>query len=862
MKKYADRFSIAAGFLIAGLIFFSKWLYYDGISYTIPGYFSAMKQAGGIMAFAAAANNITLEEAATSALTANAYPACAFLFLPLAAGVFLVLRSVLLLFHKKTWKLSVIVCWLGFIYLASSLVFFFYMPTTGYWLSTFLVLLDSLGGRYIVDRAEIHRRARELKQKEAAEKADKKRRMHFPGRYPREFYDVIWANFRSNFKSYTLFIFSGTMSAALLFILFGMQTFLGSLHKKVDFLMGDRFLAVMKEFIPIVIVVSVMLLALIISNYIKTRMGNYGTFISLGIRKKTLWLIIALEYSTCILVSAAAGLAVGLIGLPALKALFIHTADVSSAVALDYGKVALTTLIVYLLLVGLSTLINYHLFEHVDISASLVKSVEKEPLPRHLLIPGILLGAILMIRSAGRFQTGRWGEQTSLILWFLLGCLLLVYCGGSRLIRWYLKKPSRYLKNLLEILPLRYRFRTNAKYFVLLLAVHIFAFAVFIPRLSASVISEPEKELVPYDFVCLAHEEDDAFFQELETNYAVQMQDYDMVRLNTILGEPYSWRQFFTPSMTGMVSPPGQHIGISESVYLQMKKALGIKDVKPLGLKNQEIHIVYQQDTSQQAHPLDWYLNSGMPRLKAGAYTGYTYGSMDELFPPYEIKSQEKCILTGMFLGGDQENVVVFPDGYFDTLRQKVHRELAEADTPTHLITIQTDNAHDQQVEDRLKEFASKHETDSCLDPKILPVYDKNTLLPDITAEFFLKEAAFTVVILILLAAGLFIFYLKYSLDTEELRDRNRFLEYTGMREKDRIRLIRTEMSLHASGSLIAALILSAFFFVLTPVIRHFSGAQILSYSLVLLLQCALYLLLHALVMYFLERHFIREILN
>ena len=104
--------------------------------------------------------------------------------------------------------------------------------------------------------------------------------------------------------------------------------------------------------------------------------------------------------------------------------------------------------------------------------------------------------------------------------------------------------------------------------------------------------------------------------------------------------------------------------------------------------------------------------------------------------------------------------------------------------------------------------------------------------------------------------------YLKYSLDTEELRDRNQFLECTGMREKDRIRLIRTEMSLHASGSLIAGLFLSAFFFVLTPVIRHFSGAQILSYSLVFLLQTALYLLLHALVMYFLERHFIREILN
>ena len=37
MKKYAERFSIVTGFLIAGLIFLSKWLYYDGISYTILG---------------------------------------------------------------------------------------------------------------------------------------------------------------------------------------------------------------------------------------------------------------------------------------------------------------------------------------------------------------------------------------------------------------------------------------------------------------------------------------------------------------------------------------------------------------------------------------------------------------------------------------------------------------------------------------------------------------------------------------------------------------------------------------------------------------------------------------------------------
>lgn len=860
MKKLAPKFSLFTGIVIPLLVLFTKWLYYAGTSYTVLGYLRAVGKYKSVINFIAATNHITVEKISSDAGYFNVLPSYGCLFLVPLTALLLLLRSLLLLFHKKTDRLSLVIYCIGALYLSASLVFFSYAPSPTMLLSCALLLADFLIAGYFAQRDEILRKARELKRIEKAAKADKKRRMLFPGKYSREFFQVIWCNFKSHFKSYLLFILAGTTTAALLCCLLGTQFFLGSLHEKAGFVSKTGLTGIMGEFIPALLFVSVLLLVLIISNYIKTRMVNYGTFIGLGIRRKTLWLIIGMEYAVCILISAAAGLLIGCFILSFLKILFLQTAPGAMTAAMPYAITVLAAFLVYLLVVGLATLINYHLFEGVDISASLHKSVEKEPFPRHFRYPAAVLGCYLIISPIVFFWFGNAGEGASKVLKLLLGCLLILYFPLSMALTRYLKNPRRFLKKLLEVLPWKYRFRTTVKYFFILFALHVLAFSIFIPRLSTNLIVQPAKDLVPYDFVCMAHENDRSYFQELEKQYGAEMKEYKMVRLNTILGEPYSLKQVFTSDTSGMLWPPGQHVGISESTYIKLKTALGLNHTEPPKLRGREIHIVYQQDAAQKSHPLDWNPYSSLPHLKAGSYTAYNYGNIDQLFPAYHIKSQEAAILTGMFHGGAKEDIVVFGDKYFNSLYHSVTAQSAGPASPTRLITMEAPHGKYGAIQNALEKFAEKHAQDSNIDQSILPFYSKTATISAISGERFLETAAFSAVIILLLFTGLFIFYLKFTLEEADLRKQYEFLEYTGMRKKERIHLLLRQMSAFSLWPLVSGIAISAPFFTAIPVIRDFKGTQTLSFYFVFLLLLALYLLVHSFVMNFLERHFIKSI--
>lgn len=865
MKRFAKYFSILTGFLIFFFVFFCNWFNYAGTSYTLISFFSTVSDYENVMGFAGGVTNLSLDAISADPLLYNIAPAYFFLFFPFVAAIFLLLRSFLLLstrFGKVVHFLTLSAYWVGFIYLAAALVFLSYSPCIALVISVIMLLFDFLLSLYSEQRAELVRRAVALKLAEERARAEKRKRMHFPGKYTKEFYQVVFANFRSNFTSYSLFILAASVSSALLYTLFGMYSFITSIHTKGSFLLGDRILSIMKDFLPMLLFISLMLFVLILSNYIRTRMKNYGLFVSLGIRKKTLCFIIAQEYLFCILFSGALGLFLGNIILALVRSMFHFTAVFSASTTVNYSAVFIASMSVYLILVGLATLVNYHLFEGIDISASMVSSVKSEPFPKHLLYPCMLYGLWLIIRTFGRFFCGGWGEETSLLIWLLTGLFLLLFFGGSKLIQRYLKNETRLLPSLLKILPLRYRFRTNIKYLILLLIIQLFAFAAFLPRLTGCLIAEPEKLLFPYDFVCMTHESDSAFFEQLQDSFEIECQQIPMVRINSMLNEPYSWKQFFNPSTSGMVQPPGQHIGISESSYQQLKTAAGIQDTWTPQLKDDEIHIVFQQDSSWQSHPLDWSQNSIRPRLSAGMYGPYNYGNMDEEIPLYHVKSQEAKILTGMFQGGSQENIVVFSDDYFKQLYTAVSSNLTQEPTPTELRLIQSNAKDFTEVKNRLDKFSEEHIPDTYLNPLIRPYYDRASALADATTERFLKETSYTALLLLLLLGSLFTFYLKFSLELDSLADADTFFQYLGMRKKDRLKKVQLEMNLHGIGSWAAALIIALPFILFIPVSRHFSSAQCIRYFLVLSLLTGIYLLLYQAGLFFLKRHFIHNIIH
>lgn len=58
--------------------------------------------------------------------------------------------------------------------------------------------------------------AKESSRKEKAEKEEERRRLSFPGKYTKLFYQIVWKNFQYDWQDYRLFLLCGTIVTALI----------------------------------------------------------------------------------------------------------------------------------------------------------------------------------------------------------------------------------------------------------------------------------------------------------------------------------------------------------------------------------------------------------------------------------------------------------------------------------------------------------------------------------------------------------------------------------------------------------------------------------------------------------------------
>ena len=116
----------------------------------------------------------------------------------------------------------------------------------------------------------------------------------------------------------------------------------------------------------------------------------------------------------------------------------------------------------------------------------------------------------------------------------------------------------------------------------------------------------------------------------------------------------------------------GQNIGISESSYRKLKKAVGEKPKKHLNLdKNgKKIYVVYQQDQGTKAKPIDHYQLMIHPNLHNGQpLFGFDTMEHQTYYPVRTITGSETSSLIGAFKQGKYENLIVFADAYFDKIK-------------------------------------------------------------------------------------------------------------------------------------------------------------------------------------------------
>ena len=116
----------------------------------------------------------------------------------------------------------------------------------------------------------------EYEKKEKLEKAERKRRLYFPGKYSRLFFVVIWKNFVGNLKEYSVLLTCNGLVFAFVVAGFGMQSLIkaGDMSYRAGYPAGAG--EILFRGLVELGLVGLMMLVLLLLYYLRKRLPEYG----------------------------------------------------------------------------------------------------------------------------------------------------------------------------------------------------------------------------------------------------------------------------------------------------------------------------------------------------------------------------------------------------------------------------------------------------------------------------------------------------------------------------------------------------------------------------------------------------------
>lgn len=382
----------------------------------------------------------------------------------------------------------------------------------------------------------------------------------------------------------------------------------------------------------------------------------------------------------------------------------------------------------------------------------------------------------------------------------------------------------------------RLSYRTTSFLFLL----HLLFFAVLSIDLAGNLTAPEAETLFPYDYVCMAYEEDEDLFQKIEEDNLGEAKSYPMTRVTTVQGAPVSWIDVANNYYMKVIWPQGQHVGISENTYMELRKNLGLPEEK-LQLEGEEVHIVFQQDLSVKAHPLDWYMSRRKPYVRIGQpLQYYQFVSRERLYPPRKVAGTEREVLTGVFQGGREEDLVVFSNDYFE--------KLSVSEGPSRLYLLDIRKGKEKEAKKRLESFQKVHDEDSSWSRSIQPCYGKREKISDIETERMLKKTSLLFEIALLMMCVFLIEEMKMQLERKERRRKYRLLLSLGAYRSVLKSFLKKELGEVFIKPLIYAMLLSVPLSVITCYIRKMTYSEIILFAGACLLLWGIYFAIQAIV--------------
>lgn len=655
------------------------------------------------------------------------------------------------------------------------------------------------------------------------------------------FFLVMKKIFLGHYKEMRILILCEMILTAISYaIVSGYQMF-SSGHSSEYFLQED---GISKSFFSagmILLFCGMVLIITVLISYLGKRIPEYVFLQRMGISKKDLKKMVLYEAAISYLASIIGGFFVGKILNIGLKTLIIQALNIN----FKLGKVAFFTYplicVLILCIYGLSFLLVKELESDFLIITNTKETARVEKLRGKFRIPKIVLGIVLCVYSVYAYSKIYHYESAFLIIMFFAGLYLSLRNILSVFLEYTKRKnEKKYYKNLLKNNRFYYRINTISRY-ILFFSLMSFLSCFYFGIQFISIINDEKAEnLYPYDFMCIADRADDKIFEKIKEKYHATVVEYPMVRVANADKTEHSEGR-------GEVVIQGQQIGISESTYYKLKKAIDPSDKKKslkLDKNGKKVYIVHQQDRSTKAQPLDWYYNKKLPDLHIGLPCEYCdHADHETTYYEKIVAGEEISSLTGCYSTPKCENLVVFSDEYFEKAKNewkdtdvltgyKVERynaiygdegEPYIVEGPTKLVLIQTDEKYMDQIDRELESKEEKHKYIGNYDSTVKFHYSSKTAILDMKTERAVKALICIYIILTLSVLNWIMLYAMHEMEKKEKTEREQFLIFMGMDKDERKKMNRREWYVYWIIPTIILVISTAFFMRDTMVARMYT---------------------------------------
>lgn len=714
-----------------------------------------------------------------------------------------VLDSLLLTGHRQVPFLqSAKAAWLYFTMFFYFIFIQFY--SNSIWLVSLLIVgaLEFLLNRYLDDKIERDQNYAASQKIEKEYNEDRKRRLAFPGKYPLAFHQVIRKNFRFYRKNYLLLILANALVFFALMLLFFTYREFSDTHTQNTIFDKTGLLRIFIESGGVLLLLLLLFLSFMDSLYIDFKAKHMELFIQLGIRKRTFLTMLIEEFSFC----ALAGVLFG--GIPGVL-IAREFASFGWAIVLYAGLVIL----------GMA----FHQEKILRLIQFRPRVQTKPDQPNKRLPPLFLFIGVLALAITFWWFHRRKSAETLLVISTLVIALWGLFLGIGG---FYVKRNRGKIALLLSRNDLFYRFHKSINVLMLATLLHTLVVGFFLPRL-ITFQQTAVCNLFPYEVVAKVKPPEVQQVEKIVTQEQTLWKSYPFFPVTSVDGDP-EWEVYGTVRPVMFIQ--GQHIGISETTYQQLRQANGLNP-QPLQLNKGQWHVVYQQAISIRGQPIDWDPQSVRPRLRIGTpLESYNTLDVDLIFPMRQIKSQERLILTGMFQRGLQENILVFADEEFASIAKK--------ESPNQLFLIKGN----KKAARSLNFLKQKYADDKRWDDTIEPIYEKTQQKNNVLTENYLQVLLllFTIITCSFMNVGILV--AKFESEQARLINRRRLLDQLGMRQKEQRSVLKRQLGLFTGVPLVVGLLVGVGFISIMGRLRFFSTSEWLQFVRLFLMDYGLYL--------------------